>query len=140
ADFAKVGVETTVVTPELLGDFLRQSSDKDRDGAVLIGWTSDNGDPDNFLALLLSCDAVGISNRAQWCNAGFNELIEQAKTTADPAARAQLYAEAQKMIAEHQPLTAIAHTVVSVPMASTIAGYAASPLGHHNFEGVDIAE
>ena len=48
------------------------------DGAVLLGWTGDNGDPDNFLAVLLGCDAVGNNNRAQWCNKEFDELIQKA--------------------------------------------------------------
>ena len=55
ADFAKVGVEATVVTPAALSDYLRQSTDKGRDGAVVIGWSSDNGDAGSFLSLLLSC-------------------------------------------------------------------------------------
>jgi dipeptide transport system substrate-binding protein len=140
ADLAKVGAEATVVAPDQLGEFLRQSSDKDRDGAVLLGWTSDNGDPDNFLSLLLSCDAVGASNRAQWCFAPFDDLLAKARAIADVAERAKIYAEAQAILNVHQPITAIAHTVVSVPMAKAVTGFAASPLGLHNFEGVDIAE
>jgi hypothetical protein len=30
-----------------------------RDGAVILGWTGDNGDPDNFLSVLLSCASAG---------------------------------------------------------------------------------
>jgi dipeptide transport system substrate-binding protein len=56
------------------------------------------------------------------------------------SARARLYAAAQAMLQLHQPITAIAHTVVSVPMIAAVEGFAASPLGHHNFEGVDIVE
>ena len=140
ADLQAVGVETTVVAVEMLGDFLRQASDADRNGAVLLGWTSDNGDPGDFLSLLLSCEAVGQSNRAQWCNAPFNELVAQARSTSDVSARTRLYAEAQAVLRLHQPITAIAHTVVSVPMAAAVEGFAPSPLGHHNFEGVDIVE
>ncbi len=55
---------------------------------MLIGWTSENGDLDAFLSLLLSCDAVGKSNRAQWCNADFDKLLAGARTTADPVERA----------------------------------------------------
>lgn len=139
-DFAEVGVEATVVTPELLGEFLHMSSETDRDGAVLLGWTSDTGDPGSYLSLLLSCDAVGMSNRAQWCNARFDALLDAADAAPDAEARAGLYAEAQQMLAVHQPLTAIAHTVVSVPMAKSVRGFTASPLGYHSFEGVDVAE
>ena len=52
-------------------------SAKDRDGAVMLGWTGDNGDPDNFLDTLLGCDAVGGNNRAQWCNEEFDDLVTE---------------------------------------------------------------
>ena len=56
ADFAAVGVKAEIVSMEW-GEYLAQSSAKDRDGAVLLGWTGDNADPDNFLGVLLGCDA-----------------------------------------------------------------------------------
>jgi dipeptide transport system substrate-binding protein len=139
-DFAKVGVEATVVTPDTLSEYLRQSTSRERDGAVVIGWTSDNGDPDNFLSLLLGCDAVGISNRAQWCESTFDDLLKKARATTDPSERLRLYVDAQRVVAKQAPLTPIAHTLVQVPMSKDVAGYHADPLGHHNFEGVDVSE
>ncbi len=59
-DFAEVGVDVEIVSYEW-GEYLERSKALDRDGAVLLGWTGDNGDPDNFLAVLLGCDAVGAS-------------------------------------------------------------------------------
>lgn len=140
ADLAKVGVEATVVTPKLLGDYLRQSADKKRDGAVLIGWTSDNGDLDNFLSLLLSCDAVGQSNRAEWCDPAFTGLITLARAATDPLERVRLYGAAQRIVSLQSPLTAIAHTLVAVPMRKNVTGIAADPLGRHNFARADIAD
>ena len=45
----------------------------------MLGWTGDNGDPDNFLDTLLGCDAVGGNNRAQWCNEEFDALVTKAQ-------------------------------------------------------------
>ena len=73
ADLAKVGVTADIYTLEW-GEYLKPSADKNRDGAVEFGWTGDNGDPDNFLATLLGCDAVGGANRANWCNQDFQAL------------------------------------------------------------------
>ena len=84
ADFKEVGVDVEIVSYEW-GEYLARSKELDRDGAVLLGWTGDNGDPDNFLAVLLGCDGVGGSNRAQWCNEEFEELVQEAKTVSDPA-------------------------------------------------------
>lgn len=139
ADLAKAGITATVVSPELLSDFLRQSADPGRDGAVLLGWTSDNGDPDNFLGLLLSCHAVGSANRAQWCDETYTSFVDQARASNDPAVRLQFYAEAQTMAADLEPVTALTHSVVSVPVAAGVRGFVASPFGLHNFARVDIA-
>ena len=55
ADFANLGVNVEIVSYEW-GEYLSRSRDLSRDGAVLQGWTGHNGDPDNFLAVLLGCD------------------------------------------------------------------------------------
>ncbi len=56
ADFAKVGVKVEIVTHEWAEYLEASSADVKRDGAVILGWTGDNGDPDNFLDTLLGCD------------------------------------------------------------------------------------
>ena len=139
ADFKAVGVNVEIVSYEW-GEYLKRSKDKDRKGAVLLGWTGDNGDPDNFLAVLLGCDAVGGSNRAQWCHQPFEDLIQQAKTESDPAKRTALYEQAQVVFKEQAPWATIAHSVVSKAMRKEVTGYKIDPFGGHVFYGVDIAE
>lgn len=89
SDLAAVGVKAEIVSYEW-AEYLERSKAKDRDGAVILGWGGDNGDPDNFLDTLLSCDGVGGNNRAQWCNKEFNDLVKQAKQTTDQAERTKL--------------------------------------------------
>ena len=139
ADFAAVGVEVEVVSYEW-GEYLKLSKDVKRDGAVLLGWTGDNGDPDNFLAVLLSCSSVGGSNRAQWCNKEFDDLTNKAKAVSDIAERTKLYEEAQVVFKREAPWATIAHSVVFMPMSKKVTGYKMDPLGSHRFDGVDISE
>jgi dipeptide transport system substrate-binding protein len=139
ADFAAVGVEAEIVSFEW-GEYLSRSKAEDRDGAVLLGWTGDNGDPDNFLAVLLGCDAVGGSNRAQWCYQPFQDLIEKAKVVSDVGERTKLYEEAQIVFKEQAPWATIAHSIVFMPMSKKVTGYKINPFGGHAFYGVDIAE
>jgi len=139
SDFAKVGVNVEIVSYEW-GEYLDRSKAEDRDGAVLLGWTGDNGDPDNFLAVLLGCDGVGGSNRAQWCYQPFEDLIQKAKVTSDMAERTRLYEEAQVAFKEQAPWATIAHSVVFMPVRKEVTGYKVHPLGGHIFYGVDIAE
>ena len=141
ADFAKVGVTVEIVTYEW-GEYLKKSSEKARDGAVILGWTGDNGDPDNFMGVLLGCAAAtdGGSNRAQWCDADFDALIQKAKVTADQAERAKLYEEAQVIFKAKAPWATLGHSTVFMPMSTKVSGYVMDPLGSHSFAGVDIAE
>ena len=94
ADMAEIGVDVEIVSYEW-GEYLSRSRELDRDGAILLGWTGDNGDPDNFLAVLLGCDGLENSNRAQWCYEPFDDIVQQAKTISDQEERAKLYEEAQ---------------------------------------------
>ncbi|NDR57292.1 ABC transporter substrate-binding protein [Aliiruegeria sabulilitoris] len=138
-DFSKIGVDVEVVSYEW-GEYLSRSKELDRDGAVLLGWTGDNGDPDNFLAVLLGCDGVGKSNRAQWCNEEFDALIQKAKITSDMAERTKLYEEAQVVFKREAPWATIAHSTVFMPVRPEVEGYKVHPLGGHIFYGVDLSE
>jgi dipeptide transport system substrate-binding protein len=139
ADFAAIGVEAEIVSYEW-GEYLERSKDVNRDGAVLLGWTGDNGDPDNFLAVLLGCDAVGGANRAQWCHEPFEQLIQKAKVVSDREERTRLYEQAQVIFKEQAPWATIAHSVVFMPMSKKVTGYKIDPFGGHVFYGVDIVE
>ncbi|MDO5641653.1 MAG: ABC transporter substrate-binding protein [Paracoccus sp. (in: a-proteobacteria)] len=139
ADFAAVGVNAEIVTYEW-GEYLERSKDTDRDGAILLGWTGDNGDPDNFLAVLLGCDAVGNANRAQWCNAEFDEIIKKAKVESDQDERTKLYEEAQVVFKREAPWATIAHSVVNEPISTKVEGYKIDPFGGHVFYGVSLTE
>ncbi len=139
ADFAAVGVNAEIVSYEW-AEYLKLSKAVDRDGAVMLGWTGDNGDPDNFLHTLLGCAAVGGNNRAQWCNEEFDKIVNAAKVTVDQAERAKLYEEAQVVFKREAPWITLDHSLVVMPMSAKVSGYVMSPLGHHSFSGVDIAE
>ena len=139
ADLAKVGVTVEIVTYEW-AEYLKLSKATDRDGAVMLGWTGDNGDPDNFLDTLLGCDAVGGNNRAQWCNKEFDDLVTKAKETPDQAARVKLYEQAQVVFKAEAPWDTIDHSLVFMPMSKKVSGYVQDPLGYHRFDDVDIAE
>ncbi|KKX27667.1 ABC transporter substrate-binding protein [Rhizobium sp. LC145] len=138
-DFAKIGVKVEIVSYEW-AEYLERSKDKNRDGAAILGWTGDNGDPDNFLDTLLGCDAVGGNNRAQWCNEEFNSLVKKAKTTADQEERTQLYEEAQVVFKREAPWATLDHSLSIVPMRKGVTGFTQSPLGDFTFEAVDISE
>jgi dipeptide transport system substrate-binding protein len=140
-DLGKIGVNVEIVSYEW-GEYLKKSMEPGRDGAVILGWTGDNGDPDNFLGVLLSCASAGEggANRAFWCNEEFSALLAKAKATADVAERTKLYEEAQVIFKDQAPWATLDHSTQYVPMSAKVSGFTMSPLGDFTFESVDIAE
>lgn len=138
ADWQKVGVKAEIVSFEW-GEYLKRSKDGEHD-TLLLGWSGDNGDPDNFLAVLLGCDGVGGSNRARWCHQPFEDLIQKAKTASEKEDRIRLYKEAQTIFKEEAPWVTIAHSNVFKPVRKEVVDFRINPLGTHVFYGVDLQE
>lgn len=140
ADLAKVGIKAKVVQYEW-GEYRKRMQAGEHQTGQL-GWTGDNGDPDNFLNVLLGCDAArsGGSNVAKWCNKEFNELIVQAKSITDIAARTKLYEQAQVIVKEEAPWVPLAHSVVYMVMSKKVKDYRMSPFSRHIFEGVSLED
>jgi dipeptide transport system substrate-binding protein len=139
SDLAKVGAKAEIVSYEW-AEYLQRVRAKDRDGAVILGWTGDNGDPDNFLDAMLGCDAVGGNNWAQWCNKEFDDLVTKAKETTDQAERVKLYEAAQVVFKREAPWNTLDHSLAVVPMRKNVEGFVQSPLGAFEFDTVDITE
>ena len=76
ADLAKVGVNAKLVTYEW-GEY-RKRAQQGEPMTVQLGWTGDNGDPDNFF-FLHGCAAAraGGQNLSKWCNKDFDERLDQ---------------------------------------------------------------
>jgi dipeptide transport system substrate-binding protein len=136
ADLEKVGIKAKIVTYEW-GEYLKRSRDGEFQ-TLLLGWTGDNGDPDNFLNELLGCDAVGGNNRARWCHKPFDDLMKQAKRIADQGKRAELYKQAQVIFKEEAPWVTVAHSVVYKPVRKEVVDFKIHPFGGHIFYGVDL--
>ena len=138
ADLAKIGVRARIVSYEW-GEY-RKRLQAGEHGMGMLGWTGDNGDPDNFFVPLAGCAAArpGGGNVAKWCNPAFEALVNKAVTLTDQAARAKLYEQAQAVMREELPFFLIAHSVAFQPMRKEVTGYVMSPFGRHVFDAVDI--
>ncbi len=140
ADLAKVGINATLVSYEW-GEY-RKRLQAGEHQMGLLGWTGDNGDPDNFL-FLLSCGADGTpagQNIAKWCNADFNAKLLEARKITDQAARTKIYGEMQAIFKAEAPWMTVAHSTVFEPIRKEVSGYKVSPLGAHEFQDVDVSE
>ncbi|MGB9091520.1 MAG: ABC transporter substrate-binding protein [Pseudomonas farsensis] len=132
ADLAKVGLKLDIRVMEW-AEMLRRAKKGEAD-MVSTGWGGDNGDPDNFLSPLLSCDAVKTGeNYARWCNPKFQQLITRAREVIDNDERAKLYSEALAVYDEDQPWISMAHPKLFTAMRENVEGYVINPLTNNNF-------
>lgn len=139
-DWAEVGVTVTLVDQYDWGDYLERTQ-KGEHPVMMLGWTGDNGDPDNFLNTLLSCAAATTGgNRAFWCNENFDTEIEAALATTDTATRTAHYELAQQYFKTEAPWIPIAHSNQIEVVRPELTGYVQNPMGWHDFYGVGLSD
>lgn len=138
ADLARIGVIAEIESFEW-GDYYKRMKNGEHQMGLL-GWTGDNGDPDNFLHTLLSCEAArpGGTNVAKFCHRPFDELVLKAKAIGNPVDRAALYEEAQVIFKQQAPWFTIAHSIQLVPVRKEVQNFRLSPFGRFNFYGVEM--
>ncbi|MPQ70183.1 MULTISPECIES: ABC transporter substrate-binding protein [unclassified Pseudomonas] len=138
SDWKNIGLNVKIVSYEW-GEYLKRAKGGEQQ-AMLIGWSGDNGDPDNWLGVLFGCDAVNGNNFSKFCYKPFEDLIKEAKSTADQAKRTELYKQAQHILKDQVPYTPIAHSTVYQPMSAKVQDFKISPFGLNSFYGVSVSK
>ncbi|WP_071058503.1 ABC transporter substrate-binding protein [Pelistega sp. MC2] len=136
ADWAKIGVKVNITTYEW-GEYLKRAKAGEHQIAM-VGWTGDNGDPDNWLGNLFSCSAVGGSNYSRFCYEPFEKVITEARQINDVAQRTKLYEQAQVIFHEQMPGSPMGTSIVNVPTTKNVEGFKISPFGAFEFTGVSV--
>jgi dipeptide transport system substrate-binding protein len=140
ADLAKIGVKAEIKTFEW-GEYRKRMQAGEHQMGML-GWTGDNGDPDNFLYTLLGCESTkgSGSNVAKFCYQPYEDLVLKAKAVSKQSERDALYRKAQVIFKEQAPWFTIAHAVQLKPVRKEVIDFKLSPFGRHTFYGVDIKD
>jgi peptide/nickel transport system substrate-binding protein len=134
ADLATVGIDVTL-EPFEFGVFLHKVQNGEHP-MCLIGWTGDNGDPDDFMYPLLDQDSAIVGeaqNYSFWRDPAFHKLMLAGQQTPEGPARAAIYRQANAMIGDQVPAISISHSVVSFVAKSSIEGIIANPDVSFNF-------
>jgi peptide/nickel transport system substrate-binding protein len=109
----------------------------------LIGWSGDNGDPDDFLYPLLDQDSA-IKGTAQnysfWRDPKFHALMLAGQSTLDETKRGRIYMEANAMVHDQVPAIPLVHTVVPIALSTSVTGFVPSPDTRYHFELIKPAE
>jgi peptide/nickel transport system substrate-binding protein len=85
------------------------------------GWTGDNGDPDNFMALLSDKDPA--MNIAHFADPAYLDLIAQGKATPAGADRDAIYKQLEQIQVDQNPWLVISHAKLLSAYNPYIHGY-----------------
>jgi len=134
-DLAKIGITARIVSYDW-GTYLKRQRQQPKDMDLFqLGWTGDNGDPDNFLAILF--DGLASPNiRTQWKNEEYHRLILLGKKTIDQAKRSDIYKKALKLIHDEVPTICVAHSTVIWPAQKNVMNFKLHPTGSVRIKNV----
>ncbi|MFB6072528.1 MAG: ABC transporter substrate-binding protein [Halobacterium sp.] len=119
SDLESIGVTVNLNQFSSFGPYITYTYGGKHD-AALLGWYTDNADPDNFLYVLLhpgvSVDEVpagqsyvdwetkqNASNISAWANTEYMKLVNEGQTTYETSKRRTIYKEATKMAHDQAP-------------------------------------
>jgi peptide/nickel transport system substrate-binding protein len=113
-----------------------QETEEGKHQMCLLGWTGDNGDPDNFMNVLYGPNSTSIGTAG---NYGFfndmeaQKLLTAALQTFDVEERAAYYREVQEMIHESANWVYIAHSNQNLVFRKNVKGYVMHPTSRKFF-------
>ena len=122
-----VGVNVTLQTMEW-GAFLAKLRTREQE-LFALSWMAGNEDPDMVMYPLLHSTqwTPNGPNRALYKNARFDELLHQARITTDQNKRAELYREAQRILADDPPWIFIDHEIQIAAHTKRVQGFKLHP-------------
>ncbi|MEK3734957.1 ABC transporter substrate-binding protein [Paenibacillus sp. FSL M8-0334] len=135
ADFEKIGVKVTIESPEW-ATYLDEVREGEKDDMYMLGWTGDNGDPDNFLYTLLDKDAIPSNNYSYYASDELHEILIAAQRENDQDKRAELYEQAQVIIKADAPWVPIVHTTPLLAAQANVKGYVPAPTGSEYYYNI----
>jgi len=93
--------------------------------AYILGWCADYPDPQNWLSVYWKTGGFG--ERIAYSNPDFDALVNEADTTTDPAARAELYAQAQDLLVAGSPVIFFWNNVNTYLIKPWVTGVVKTP-------------
>ena len=113
--------------------------DKRKNGQLplyMLGWTGDNGDPDNFLCYFF-CQP-GAAREGFYANTALADVLLRAQKLTTQAERARLYRQAEQMLHDDVGRLFIANNQPPLALSKRVKGYVPHPTGSEYFNTVEV--
>jgi peptide/nickel transport system substrate-binding protein len=122
----KIGVEAEIRKVDMGANLATIRSGK-YPGIFMVGWTGDNGDPDNFVGELFNSKSIPVTNTARYRNPEVDKLLDQAAAENNPEKRLALYSQIQKMILDDAPWIFVNSVLQVRAIRKDVKGYQLNP-------------
>ncbi len=135
ANLLAVGIKAKIVSHDWK-TYLKKLQNGEHD-MCLLGWTSDNGDPDNILYILFTEDNAvkpKAENTSFFRNKALDALLNKAQQILEKQERIKLYRKAQEIIHTNAPWVPLVHTDVSIGLRKNVHGIVLQPRGITSFK------
>jgi peptide/nickel transport system substrate-binding protein len=131
---AAIDVKANLLTYDW-GTYL-DKTDAQEAPTYMLGWTGDNGDPDNFLYVLL--DKTNSDNAYE--SDELHEVLVEAQKTMDKEKRIELYEEAQEIIHKDAPWVPLVHSTPPIALKNNINGFIPNPTSTEKLHRIWLEE
>jgi oligopeptide transport system substrate-binding protein len=115
-----LGADVTLLNSDIKSHYAYLQNKGDFDVARA-GWVGDYADPQNFLFLGLSSNAV--SNYSRYNNPAYDALMKKSDETLDPSARMQLLQQAEGAIMQDEPVVPLLYRASLHLVSPKVKGY-----------------
>jgi len=140
ADLAKAGIRAQLQTVDWT-----VYQDKRKKGEMplyMLGFTGDNGDPDNFVCYYFCMDSKNtpVQREGFVADQAVSDLAKKAAALVKQEERAPLYQQAEQMIKDNVLRVFIANNQVPLALSKKVSGYVTNPTSSEYFNGVTVAK
>jgi len=111
------------------------------DDAALMGWVGDNGDPDNFLYVLLDKDNAkkgSAGNTAFYKNDQVHDLLKKGQVTLNQNERTKIYKQVQQIVHDNAPWVPIAYATQPMAVNKNVMDYVPHSTGSEPFNYIKL--
>ncbi len=121
ADLARVGIIVNLQTEDW-GAYL-DDRNQGKFPMWMLGWGSDNGDPDNYIGYHFSTPVGEPKDEDCYDNPELAQLLIDGRTEADPAVRETIYQRAEEIVHEDVARIPVVWTTTVTVLRNEVKGY-----------------
>ncbi len=133
---ADVGLEAELGSVGDWSAYLDARANGELLGLYQLGWTGDNGDPDNFLGYFFANQIKAAEG--YYHNPEVDELLLRARTLTSQEEREPIYEEVERIMYEEVGRIYIAHTGVPLAFRARVSGYVTNPVATEHYKFVTV--